>query len=136
MGRGKGGRSRTQRKHFHQSRENVWKQQNRPQSDSDPSSTPYDTQNPAFDHYYKACLINYHCYQLFAFLFLLISVTFLFFFNFPGAENRVPRRMGIVCASSQNSVALSIQNQFLVGTFHFNILLDSYQLLHCLVSSY
>ncbi|TKY47672.1 tRNA (cytosine(34)-C(5))-methyltransferase [Spatholobus suberectus] len=59
MGRRKGGNSRTQRKHFQQSRENVWKSK-RPKSDSDPSShnpipisTPFETQNPAFDHYYK-----------------------------------------------------------------------------------
>ncbi|KAK4417055.1 RNA cytosine-C(5)-methyltransferase NSUN2 [Sesamum alatum] len=57
------GRSRTQRKHFRQSRENVWK---RPKSDDstnaapddansgrDPSWEPFATQNPAFDEYYK-----------------------------------------------------------------------------------
>jgi len=54
MGRGKGGKNRTQRKHFQQNRENVWKQ---PRSESVPSSntnTLFDIQNPDFDHYYKA----------------------------------------------------------------------------------
>ncbi|XP_070670644.1 uncharacterized protein [Malus domestica] len=59
-GRGRGG-SRTQRRHFRQNRENVWKR-----SKSDPSSEnnnenngenrgwePFATQNPAFDEYYK-----------------------------------------------------------------------------------
>ncbi|OMO73060.1 Bacterial Fmu (Sun)/eukaryotic nucleolar NOL1/Nop2p [Corchorus olitorius] len=57
-----GGRrgSRTQRKHFKQSRENVWK---RPKTDSssDPNNPnsnthhwqPFATQNPSFDEYYK-----------------------------------------------------------------------------------
>ncbi|KAL9329660.1 hypothetical protein ACSQ67_004663 [Phaseolus vulgaris] len=56
-GGGRGGRSRTQRKHFRQSRENVWK---RSKSDTDPSSTennpawtPFSTENAAFDFYYK-----------------------------------------------------------------------------------
>ncbi|KAL2343084.1 hypothetical protein Fmac_004369 [Flemingia macrophylla] len=55
-GGGRGGRSRTQRKHFRQSRENVWK---RSKADEDPSSaqnpswTPFATQNDAFDLYYK-----------------------------------------------------------------------------------
>ncbi|KAK7359006.1 hypothetical protein VNO77_00949 [Canavalia gladiata] len=58
-GGGRGGRSRTQRKHFRQSRENVWK---RSKSDPDPSSasdpqnptwTPFATENSAFDFYYK-----------------------------------------------------------------------------------
>ncbi|XP_014494471.1 tRNA (cytosine(34)-C(5))-methyltransferase [Vigna radiata var. radiata] len=55
MGRGKGGKkSRTQRKHFQESRENVWNSK-RPRSDSDPIpfSNPFATQNLAFDHYYK-----------------------------------------------------------------------------------
>ncbi|XWS29562.1 hypothetical protein CRYUN_Cryun24cG0039400 [Craigia yunnanensis] len=57
-----GGRrgSRTQRKHFKQSRENVWK---RPRTDSSanpdnpnsdkPAWQPFATQNPSFDEYYK-----------------------------------------------------------------------------------
>ncbi|XP_019464112.1 PREDICTED: tRNA (cytosine(34)-C(5))-methyltransferase-like isoform X2 [Lupinus angustifolius] len=60
---GRGGRSRTQRKHFRQSRENVWKR-----SKSDPNSkpndenqtqtnhtswTPFATENSSFDLYYK-----------------------------------------------------------------------------------
>ncbi|KAI4317290.1 hypothetical protein L6164_025171 [Bauhinia variegata] len=62
-GRGRGGRSRTQRKHFRQSRENVWK---RPKSDpssennkdenngsENPTWTPFATQNEAFDQFYK-----------------------------------------------------------------------------------
>ncbi|XP_061336578.1 uncharacterized protein LOC133283693 [Gastrolobium bilobum] len=55
MREGKGGKGRTQRKHFQQSRENVWKWK-RPDSESsssNPTSTRFDTQNPAFDHYYK-----------------------------------------------------------------------------------
>ncbi|KAH6822591.1 S-adenosyl-L-methionine-dependent methyltransferases superfamily protein [Perilla frutescens var. hirtella] len=57
------GKSRTQRKHFSQNRENVWK---RPKSDGSAIATPADanngehrnwepfkTQNPAFDEYYK-----------------------------------------------------------------------------------
>ncbi|XP_052188325.1 uncharacterized protein LOC127798767 [Diospyros lotus] len=60
------GRARTQRKHFRQSRENVWK---RSRSDSQPETAnlnhaddanttnptwePFATQNPAFDEYYK-----------------------------------------------------------------------------------
>lgn len=58
---GGAGRSRTQRKHFRQNRQNVWK---RSKSDPDPSSlssdkpqtthwTPFETQNPSFDSYYK-----------------------------------------------------------------------------------
>ncbi|XP_027368050.1 tRNA (cytosine(34)-C(5))-methyltransferase-like isoform X3 [Abrus precatorius] len=56
---GGSGRSRTQRKHFRQSRENIWK---RSKSESDPSSlsdtqnptwTPFATQNSSFDSYYK-----------------------------------------------------------------------------------
>ncbi|KAA8530822.1 hypothetical protein F0562_005553 [Nyssa sinensis] len=60
MGGGGGGRgkSRTQRKHFRQSRENVWK---RSKSDSQQDNNgenktawePFATQNPAFDEYYK-----------------------------------------------------------------------------------
>ncbi|XP_004502409.1 uncharacterized protein [Cicer arietinum] len=51
MGRGKGGKSRTQRKHFQQNRENVWKQ---PRPESLPSTTNlFDIQNPDFDQYYK-----------------------------------------------------------------------------------
>lgn len=59
MGRG-GRRSRTQRKHFKENRENVWK---RPKTDpsADPNKPngvhpawqPFATQNPAFDEYYK-----------------------------------------------------------------------------------
>ncbi|KEH20796.1 tRNA (cytosine(34)-C(5))-methyltransferase-like protein [Medicago truncatula] len=62
MGRG---RSRTQRKDFRQNRENVWK---RSKPDPDPSLssensqttthwTPFLTQNPSFDSYYKEQLI-------------------------------------------------------------------------------
>ncbi|KAF3439255.1 hypothetical protein FNV43_RR17531 [Rhamnella rubrinervis] len=58
---GKGGRSRTQRRHFRQDRENVWK---RPKSDPSSENTnngdggkhawePFATQNPAFNEYYK-----------------------------------------------------------------------------------
>ena len=66
-----GGRrgSRTQRKHFKQSRENVWK---RPRTDSSadpqnpnshkPAWQPFATQNPSFDEYYK---VKYSFYMLF-----------------------------------------------------------------------
>lgn len=48
-----GGKRRTQRKHFQQNRENVW-DKDRPKSDpSSTTSTPFDIQNPDFDHYYK-----------------------------------------------------------------------------------
>ncbi|XP_045814669.1 RNA cytosine-C(5)-methyltransferase NSUN2-like [Trifolium pratense] len=51
MGRGRGGKSRTQRKHFQQNRENVWKP---PRPESLPSPTNlFDIQNADFDHYYK-----------------------------------------------------------------------------------
>ncbi|CAL1352881.1 unnamed protein product [Linum trigynum] len=60
-GRGRGSRSRTQRKHFRDGRENAWK---RPKSDPtadgnsaatavDRSWKPFATQNTAFDEYYK-----------------------------------------------------------------------------------
>ncbi|XP_057970587.1 uncharacterized protein LOC131159581 [Malania oleifera] len=49
MGGGKR-RGRTQRKHFRQSRENVWK---RSKADGDSAWEPFATQNPAFDNYYK-----------------------------------------------------------------------------------
>ncbi|GAU19133.1 hypothetical protein TSUD_79560 [Trifolium subterraneum] len=58
------GKSRTQRKHFRQNRENVWK---RSKPDPDPSLssdksqtthwTPFSTENPSFDSYYKEQLI-------------------------------------------------------------------------------
>ncbi|KAK2438515.1 S-adenosyl-L-methionine-dependent methyltransferase superfamily protein [Trifolium repens] len=58
------GKSRTQRKHFRQNRENVWK---RSKPDPDPSLssdksqtthwTPFSTENPSFDSYYKQQLI-------------------------------------------------------------------------------
>ncbi|XP_017229044.1 uncharacterized protein LOC108204226 [Daucus carota subsp. sativus] len=55
---GRGRRSRTQRKHFKDGRENVWK---RPRSDAQQQEDfnakkhwePFATQNPAFDDYYK-----------------------------------------------------------------------------------
>ncbi|KAK4264939.1 hypothetical protein QN277_026054 [Acacia crassicarpa] len=54
------GKSRTQRKHFRQSRENVWKRSKPDPSSQDPESTdnpnsswtPFATQNSAFDEYY------------------------------------------------------------------------------------
>ncbi|KAF2283956.1 hypothetical protein GH714_017571 [Hevea brasiliensis] len=59
-GRGRGNRSRTQRKHFRDGRENVWKRA-KSHSSSDPNNTstdnptwqPFATQNQAFDEYYK-----------------------------------------------------------------------------------
>lgn len=62
-GKGRGGRARTQRKHFRESRENVWK---RPKPD--PNSVndnkdgngnpwePFESQSPAFNEYYKVCV--------------------------------------------------------------------------------
>ncbi|XP_028755187.1 tRNA (cytosine(34)-C(5))-methyltransferase isoform X1 [Neltuma alba] len=55
------GKSRTQRKHFRQSSENVWKRSKPDPSSQDPDSTdnlnptwtPFATQNSAFDEYYK-----------------------------------------------------------------------------------
>lgn len=62
-GRGRGSRSRTQRKHFRDGRENVWKRPKSDSASSDPNSNnnsenkthwqPFATQNPAFDEYYK-----------------------------------------------------------------------------------
>ncbi|KAK9949491.1 hypothetical protein M0R45_005009 [Rubus argutus] len=60
MGRGRGG-SRTQRRHFRQNRENVWKrtkpdpssESNNENNGGDPSWQPFATQNPAFEEYYK-----------------------------------------------------------------------------------
>ncbi|KAE9601260.1 hypothetical protein Lal_00023711 [Lupinus albus] len=60
---GRGGKSRTQRKHFRQSRENVWKRsktdpnsspndENRIQTNPNPW-TPFATENRSFDNYYK-----------------------------------------------------------------------------------
>ncbi|BFG35515.1 hypothetical protein CerSpe_217890 [Prunus speciosa] len=59
-GRGRGG-SRTQRRHFRQNRENVWKRpKSDPSSENNPENNgenrgwePFATQNPAFDEYYK-----------------------------------------------------------------------------------
>ncbi|XP_044484350.1 RNA cytosine-C(5)-methyltransferase NSUN2-like isoform X2 [Mangifera indica] len=55
---GRSYRSRTQRKHFKQSRENVWKRSksdpSAPDSTDNPTWQPFATQNPAFDEYYKA----------------------------------------------------------------------------------
>lgn len=88
------GRSRTQRKHFSQSRENAWK---RPKSDASAVDSPGDannsehrnwqpflTQNPAFDEYYKVSfrdsLLN-TCYLLFFYfsdkLFFLVNFSIM-----------------------------------------------------------
>lgn len=74
-------RSRTQRKHFKQNRDNVWK---RPKSDSEqqqqennnnaednanpnPAWAPLTTQNPAFDEYYKViCKTRILCFAFLA----------------------------------------------------------------------
>ncbi|KAJ4714480.1 tRNA (Cytosine(34)-C(5))-methyltransferase [Melia azedarach] len=54
---GRSYRSRTQRKHFKQSRENVWKRPKPDPSSTDstdnPAWQPFATQNPSFDEYYK-----------------------------------------------------------------------------------
>ncbi|RDX66208.1 hypothetical protein CR513_55042, partial [Mucuna pruriens] len=56
-GGGRGGRSGTQRKHFRQGRENVWKRSksnpNTSSTQNNHSWTPFSTQNAAFDFYYK-----------------------------------------------------------------------------------
>ncbi|KAK4256674.1 hypothetical protein QN277_006366 [Acacia crassicarpa] len=56
-GGGRGGRSRTQRKHFQQSRENVWKHPKPPppsqNGDDNRTWTLFATQNSAFNEYYK-----------------------------------------------------------------------------------
>ncbi|KAJ6289101.1 hypothetical protein OIU76_024989 [Salix suchowensis] len=62
-GRGRGSRSRTQRKHFRDGRENVWKRSKSDSTSSDPNGNsnsenkthwkPFSTQNSAFDEYYK-----------------------------------------------------------------------------------
>lgn len=61
-GRGSKGRGRTQRRHFRQNRENVWKR-SRTDNNNTTAATdngsklsgwePFATQNPAFDEYYK-----------------------------------------------------------------------------------
>ncbi|KAL9393521.1 hypothetical protein Peur_012806 [Populus x canadensis] len=62
-GRGRGNRSPTQRKHFRDGRENVWKRHKSDSASSDPNSNrnsenkthwqPFTTQNPGFDEYYE-----------------------------------------------------------------------------------
>ncbi|CAK9320573.1 unnamed protein product [Citrullus colocynthis] len=59
-GKGRGGRARTQRKHFRDNRENVWK---RPKPDPNAANgnkdvngnpwEPFESQSPAFNEYYK-----------------------------------------------------------------------------------
>lgn len=69
MGRGQK-RGRTQRRHFKQSGENVWKlnpKKTRPdadepdadaKADANPKWEPFATQNPGFDEYYKVLLLS------------------------------------------------------------------------------
>ncbi|XP_025639432.1 uncharacterized protein [Arachis hypogaea] len=73
-GGGRGGRSRTQRKHFRQSRDNVWKRSksdpnanssapsndpNDPNPNPNPTWTPFATENASFDAYYKGqCIVE------------------------------------------------------------------------------
>eukprot|EP00258_Populus_trichocarpa_P041902 XP_024457921.1 tRNA (cytosine(34)-C(5))-methyltransferase [Populus trichocarpa] len=62
-GRGRGNRSPTQKKHFRDGRENVWKRHKSDSASSDPNSNrnsenkthwqPFTTQNPGFDEYYE-----------------------------------------------------------------------------------
>lgn len=69
-GKGRGGRARTQRKHFRDNRENVWK---RPRPDPNSANhndkdgngngngngnpwEPFESQSPAFNEYYKVCV--------------------------------------------------------------------------------
>lgn len=68
-GRGRGG-SRTQRRHFRQNRENVWKRpKSDPSSENNPENNgenrgwqPFATQNPAFDEYYKVISFTIYTY--------------------------------------------------------------------------
>ncbi|RRT46130.1 hypothetical protein BHE74_00041934 [Ensete ventricosum] len=54
-------RGRTQRRHFKQSRENVWKHETKQSRSDDPSAEgesnptwqPFATQNPGFEEYYR-----------------------------------------------------------------------------------
>jgi hypothetical protein len=83
------GRSRTQRRHFKQSRDNVWKRpKSDPSSDNNnnnnendkPNWQPFATQNPAFDEYYKVLLPSILGY---AFTAVTSSFTiFYFIFSF------------------------------------------------------
>lgn len=58
---GRSYRSRTQRKHFKQSRENVWKRsKSDPSSAENPTWQPFATQNPSFDEYYKVRLLTFY----------------------------------------------------------------------------
>lgn len=59
-GRGGRNRARTQRKHFRENRENVWKRSRHESSDSNTNSgwEPFATQNPAFDEYYKVSYVD------------------------------------------------------------------------------
>lgn len=86
-GGGRGGRSRarTQRKHFKENRENVWKRSRHDSADSNNSSgwEPFATQNPAFDEYYKVSYVD--CLGALVILFvlgsmLIESVRFIFSF--------------------------------------------------------
>lgn len=68
-GKGRGGRSRTQRKHFRDNRENVWK---RPKPDPNSANDnkdgngngnsnhwePFESQSSAFNEYYKVCVYS------------------------------------------------------------------------------
>jgi multisite-specific tRNA:(cytosine-C5)-methyltransferase len=67
-GRGRGNRSPTQRKHFRDGRENVWKRHKSDSASSDPNSNrnsenkthwqPFTTQSPGFDEYYEVILAS------------------------------------------------------------------------------
>jgi hypothetical protein len=81
------GRSRTQRRHFKQSRENVWKRPKSDLSSSDnnnnendkPNWQPFATQNPAFDEYYKVLLPSILGY---AFTSRFWELVYIIFYNF------------------------------------------------------
>jgi len=67
-GRGRGNRSPTQRKHFRDGRENVWKRHKSDSASSDPNSNrnsenkthwqPFTSQNPGFDEYNEVILAS------------------------------------------------------------------------------
>jgi hypothetical protein len=111
------GRSRTQRRHFKQSRDNVWKRpKSDPSSDNNnnnnendkPNWQPFATQNPAFDEYYKVLLPSILGYVLCIFWWKYESVIFFFFkkiFWMVGARDGVPRRVGLLHGSSSKTIA-------------------------------
>lgn len=139
MGRGKRGKSRTQRKHFQQNRENVWTSSKR--SKSDPSSenpipicNPYATQNLAFDHYYKAnqTLPTYYFhtflfYYYSPYLLLLFHLLISFLFEFFRSRESFPQKNGmhsckfseLLCPQHSESILRISLSIFILTAFRF-----------------